>query len=180
MARPSPPMSKPLPKKRAAAVAATRGPRRSTQGPPNAALNPSSASAVVNVVYGGLNHHGASGNSAWIGRLKVLHAYTDPMHTWTSTAPMGMTQRFCVEFDGGRVAASVMARTILARLRLAVSLSHCPHFVRAQGDDVLSQPGAAVLLRCIRCRHGCGALGAVASARGVGRLADVQPQSLGS
>ena len=35
-----------------------RGPRRSTHGPPNAALSPSSASAVVNVVYGGLNHQG--------------------------------------------------------------------------------------------------------------------------
>ena len=30
--------------------AATRGPRRSTHGPPNAALSPSSARAVVNVV----------------------------------------------------------------------------------------------------------------------------------
>ena len=74
-------MSRPVPKNSAAAVAATRGPRRSTHGPPNAALNPSSASAVVNVVYGGLNHHGASGNNAWMGRLNVLHAYTDPMHT---------------------------------------------------------------------------------------------------
>ena len=69
-----PPMSRPVPKNSAAAVAATRGPRRSTHGPPNAALRPSSTSAVVNVVYGGLNHQGSSGNSAWIGRLKVLHA----------------------------------------------------------------------------------------------------------
>ena len=46
------------------AVAAARGPRRSTHGPPNAALNPSSTSAVVNVVYGGLNHHGSPGKSA--------------------------------------------------------------------------------------------------------------------
>ena len=51
-------MMSPLPKNSAAAVAATRGPRRSTHGPPNAALSPSSTSAVVNVVYGGLNHHG--------------------------------------------------------------------------------------------------------------------------
>jgi hypothetical protein len=62
--RPKPPMSRPVPKKRAAAVAATRGPRRSTHGPPNAALRPSSTSAVVNVVYGGLNHHGSFGKSA--------------------------------------------------------------------------------------------------------------------
>ena len=67
-------MTSPLPKNSAAAVAATRGPRRSTHGPPNAALRPSSISAVVNVVYGGLNHHGASGKSAWIGRLNVLQA----------------------------------------------------------------------------------------------------------
>src|SRR5678810_211789 len=80
-ASPRPPIINPIPKNTAAAVAAQRGPRRSTHGPPNAALNPSSASAVVNVVYGGLNHHGASGNNAWIGRLNVLHAYTDPMHT---------------------------------------------------------------------------------------------------
>ena len=63
-ANPVPPMRRPVPKNAAAAVAATRGPRRSTHGPPNAALSPSKASAVVNVVYGGLNHHGASGSSA--------------------------------------------------------------------------------------------------------------------
>ncbi len=56
-----PPMTSPLPKNNAAAVAAARGPRRSTQGPPNAALNPSSTSAVVKVVYGGLNHQGDVG-----------------------------------------------------------------------------------------------------------------------
>ena len=43
-------MIRPVPKNNAAAVAATRGPRRSTHGPPNAALSPSSTSAVVNVV----------------------------------------------------------------------------------------------------------------------------------
>src|SRR5262245_10314525 len=95
-ARPMPPTIKPIPKNSAAAVAATRGPRRSTQGPPKAALRPSRTSAVVNVVYGGLNHQGLVGNSAWIGLLNVLHAYTDPMHTCTPTAPRGMRQRFGV------------------------------------------------------------------------------------
>jgi hypothetical protein len=38
-------------------------------------------SAVVKVVYGGLNHHDAFGNSDWIGLLNVLQAYTEPMHT---------------------------------------------------------------------------------------------------
>ena len=47
--------------------------------PPNAALKPRRTNAVVNVVYGGLNHHGSSGKSAWMGRLNVLHAYTEPM-----------------------------------------------------------------------------------------------------
>ena len=50
IARPMPPMIRPVPKNSAAAVAATRGPRRSTHGPPNAALSPSSTSAVVKVV----------------------------------------------------------------------------------------------------------------------------------
>ena len=86
-------MIRPVPKNSAAAVAATRGPRRSTHGPPNAALRPSSTSAVVNVVYGGLNHQGSSGNSAWIGRLNVLHAYTEPMQMCTATAPTGMRHR---------------------------------------------------------------------------------------
>jgi hypothetical protein len=45
-------------------AAATRGPHRSTQGPPNAALKPSNANAVVKVVYGGVNHHGSFGKSA--------------------------------------------------------------------------------------------------------------------
>ena len=36
------------------------------------------------------------------------------MHTCTSTAPTGMTQRFCGEFDGGRVAAFDMARNYTA------------------------------------------------------------------
>ena len=57
-------MIRPLLKRMADAVAAARGPRRSTHGPPNAALRPSSASAVVNVVYGGLNHQGWPGNNA--------------------------------------------------------------------------------------------------------------------
>ena len=67
-------MASPTPKNNAAAVAATRGPRRSTHGPPKAALRPSSVSAVVNVVYGGENQAGASGKICWIGRLNVLHA----------------------------------------------------------------------------------------------------------
>src|SRR2546421_10225707 len=79
IASPIPPTIRPAPKNSAAAVAATRGPRRSTQGPPNAALSPSRTSAVVNVVYGGLNHQGSFGNKDWIGRLNVLQAYTDPM-----------------------------------------------------------------------------------------------------
>ncbi len=78
---------------RAAAVAAARGPRRSTHGPPKAALSPSRTSADVKVVYGGLNHHGDPGKSAWIGRLNVLHAYTEPIHRCTATAPRGMIQR---------------------------------------------------------------------------------------
>src|SRR6187399_690513 len=93
MARPAPPISSPQPKKRAAAVAAVRGPRRSTHGPPNAALRPSSTSAVVNVVYGGENHQGASESSCWIGRLNVLQAYTEPMQTCTATAPAGTCHR---------------------------------------------------------------------------------------
>src|SRR5206468_11917264 len=88
-ARPTPPTTSPVPKKSAAADAAARGPFRSTHGPPNAALNPSNISAVVNVVYGGLNHHGVSAISDWIGRLNVLHEYTDPMQTRTRTAPTG-------------------------------------------------------------------------------------------
>ena len=47
---PRPPRTSPVPKNSAAAVAATRGPRRSTHGPPNAALRPSSINAVVKVV----------------------------------------------------------------------------------------------------------------------------------
>jgi hypothetical protein len=47
---PMPPITSPQPKKHAAAVAAVRGPRRSTHGPIKAALNPSNTSAVVNVV----------------------------------------------------------------------------------------------------------------------------------
>ena len=37
-----------------------------------------------------------------MGRLNVLQACTEPMHTCTSTAPMGMTQRFgsAAEADG--------------------------------------------------------------------------------
>ncbi len=72
--RPTPPIARPMPKNRAALVAATRGPRRSTQGPPNAALNPRRTNAVVKVVYGGLNQLGAFGKMARIGRLKVLQA----------------------------------------------------------------------------------------------------------
>jgi hypothetical protein len=45
-----PPIINPDPKNKAAVVAATRGPRRSTQGPHNAALNPSNIKAIVNVV----------------------------------------------------------------------------------------------------------------------------------
>src|SRR3954470_1855920 len=101
-ASPAPPVNRPHPKNRAAAVAAALGPRRSTHGPPNAALNPSSASAVVNVVYGGLNHQGWPGNSAWIGRLNVLHAYTEPMQICTSTAPIGIRQRLGEAADMGR------------------------------------------------------------------------------
>ena len=92
-----------VPKQTAAAVAAARGPRRSTHGPPKAALSPSSTSAEVKVVYGGLNHQGDPGNSSWMGRLKVLHAYTEPMHRCTATAPSGMNQRL-----------EVMARHITA------------------------------------------------------------------
>src|SRR6187397_246226 len=88
-----PPIIRPIPKNSAAAVAAVRGPRRSTHGPPNAALRPSSTSAVVNVVYGGENHHGVSGSNCWIGRLNVLQAYTEPMQTCTATAPAGTSQR---------------------------------------------------------------------------------------
>ncbi len=73
-ASPTPPVISPMPKNSAAAVAATRGPRLSTHGPPKAALSPSSTSAVVNVMYGGRNHEGSVGNSACIGRLKVLQA----------------------------------------------------------------------------------------------------------
>src|SRR5437016_3216914 len=93
IASPTPPMIRPLPKNAAAAVAAARGPRRSTQGPPKAALKPSRTSAVVKVVYGGLNHHGSFGNSDWIGRLNVLQAYTEPIQICTATAPTGMNHR---------------------------------------------------------------------------------------
>src|SRR5690348_7607638 len=92
-ASPTPPTTRPIPNSRAAAEAAARGPRRSTHGPPNAALKPSSISAVVNVVYGGLNHHGFPGSNAWIGRLKVLQAYTEPMQMCTATAPTGINHR---------------------------------------------------------------------------------------
>src|SRR4029077_5898734 len=81
MARPTPPIIRPNPKNNAAAVAATLGPRRSTHGPPNAALRPSSANAVVNVVYGGLNHPGWPRNNASICRFNGLHAHTEPMQT---------------------------------------------------------------------------------------------------
>src|SRR5262245_10369067 len=93
VARPIPPRIRPIPKNEAAAVAAARGPRRSTHGPAKAALRPRSTSAVVKVVYGGLNHHGSLGNNDWIGRLNVLHAYTDPMQMCTATAPTGMNHR---------------------------------------------------------------------------------------
>src|SRR5215475_12200299 len=93
IARPSPPIARPIPKNNAAAVAAARGPRRSTHGPPNAALKPSRTRAVVNVVYGGLNHHGVPGIKACIGRLNVLQAYTDPMQICTATAPTGINHR---------------------------------------------------------------------------------------
>src|SRR5437773_7210078 len=93
IARPIPPMIRPIPKNNAAAVAAARGPRRSTHGPPKAALSPSRTRAVVKVVYGGLNHHGSPGNNDWIGRLNVLHAYTDPIQLWTATAPTGINHR---------------------------------------------------------------------------------------
>ena len=72
-------MTSPEPKRIAAAVAAARGPRRSTQGPPNAALSPRKTSAVLKVVYGGLNHQGWFGSNAWMGRLKMLQEYTEPM-----------------------------------------------------------------------------------------------------
>src|SRR6266581_9709616 len=91
--RPTPPLMRPAPKKRAAAVAATLGPRRSTHGPPKAALSPSRTRAVVNVVYGGLNQAGSFGNSALIGRLNVLQEYTEPMHRWIATAAAGISQR---------------------------------------------------------------------------------------
>src|SRR5262249_50478051 len=104
LARPTPPMRRPLPKNNAAAVAATRGPRRSTQGPPKAALNPSRTRAVVKVVYGGLNHQGSAGSAAWIGRLNVLHAYTEPMHMCTATAPTGINQRLKPAATGAAVA----------------------------------------------------------------------------
>jgi hypothetical protein len=39
-----------------------------------AALSPSSTSALVNVVYGGLAHHGSEGMAAAMGRLSVLQA----------------------------------------------------------------------------------------------------------
>src|SRR5215467_1119454 len=91
-ARPIPPIINPIPKNTAAAVAAARGPRRSTHGPPKAALSPSRTSAVVNVVYGGLNHQGSLGNRDWIGRLNVLQAYTDPIQIYTATAPIGINQ----------------------------------------------------------------------------------------
>jgi hypothetical protein len=45
------------------------------------------------VIYGGLNHAGAFGSSAWNGRLNVLHAYTEPMQICTATAPTGISQR---------------------------------------------------------------------------------------
>ena len=60
-------------------LAATRAPTRSTHGPIVAALSPNSTSAAVNVVYGGLPHHGCGGSAAMIGRLSVLQAYTEPM-----------------------------------------------------------------------------------------------------
>ena len=44
------PTIRPAPKKIAAAAAATRGPLRSTHGPPNAALNPSRTSAGVKLM----------------------------------------------------------------------------------------------------------------------------------
>jgi hypothetical protein len=50
MASPTLPISNPQPKNNAAAVAATRGPRRSTHGPPKAALRPSNTNAVEKVV----------------------------------------------------------------------------------------------------------------------------------
>src|SRR5439155_11987738 len=104
IASPVPPMIRPAPKNNAAAVAATRGPRRSTHGPPKAALKPSKTRAVVNVVYGGLNHHGSFGNNAWIGRLNVLHAYTEPIQMCTATAPPGINHRLKATAapDGGR------------------------------------------------------------------------------
>jgi len=98
----------------AAVVAATRGPCRSTQGPPNAALRPSSTRAVVKVVYGGLNHQGDVGNNALIGRLNVLHAYTEPMHRCMTTAATGIIQRLVTEIvaaPSNPVASEVAIRT---------------------------------------------------------------------
>jgi hypothetical protein len=43
---PIPPINNPLPKNSADTVAVTLGPRRSTHGPPNAALKPKNTSAV--------------------------------------------------------------------------------------------------------------------------------------
>src|SRR5260370_22108463 len=83
--RPTPPIMRPAPKKMAAAVAATLGPRRSTHGPPKAALKPSRTRAVVNVVYGGLNQAGSFGNSALMGRLDVLPENDAARDKWMAT-----------------------------------------------------------------------------------------------
>jgi hypothetical protein len=53
---------------------AARAPVRSTHGPHVAALKPSRTSALVNVGYGGVAHHGKLGSAAMMGRLSVLHA----------------------------------------------------------------------------------------------------------
>src|SRR5262245_12542286 len=127
--RPIPPIIRPKPKNNAATVAATRGPRRSTQGPPKAALIPNRTSAVVKVVYGGLNHDGLFGNNCWIGRLNVLHAYTDPMQMCTATAPNGMNQRLntAVDFETAvSTAFTAMVAYCISMERRAASTVESP------------------------------------------------------
>jgi hypothetical protein len=52
---------------------------------------------VVKVGYGGVAQQGSPGSAATIGRLSVLHAYTEPIPRCTSTAPSGMGQRRTVD-----------------------------------------------------------------------------------
>ena len=47
--------------------------------------------AVLNVVYGGLNHQGWFGSNARIGLLKMLQLYTEPMQMWIRTAATGIS-----------------------------------------------------------------------------------------